>query len=81
VQLEEDMSDVEILDRLIAALKDKDLLQRKREFMSRIIQQEYSLDRYVERLTAVLKEIAADPGDENRTSIIEERNCGFETSS
>jgi hypothetical protein len=83
VQLEEDMSDVEILDRLSAALKDKDSLQRKRALMGQVVPQEYSLDRYVERLTAVLNEIDSSPAvsDENRTSIIEERNCGFETSS
>jgi hypothetical protein len=83
VQLEEDMSDLEIIDRLSAALKDKDSLQRKSAYMGQVVRQEYSLDRYVERLTAVLNEIDASPAvsDENRTSIIEERNCGFETSS
>jgi hypothetical protein len=83
VQLEEDMSDLEILGRLTAALKDKNSLQRKREFMGQVIRQEYSLDRYVERLTAVLKEIDASPAgsNENRASIIEERNCGLQTSS
>jgi hypothetical protein len=83
VQLEEDMSDLEILDRLSAALKDKDSLQRKRELMGQVVRQEYSLERYVERLTAVLNEIDASPAssDNDRTSIIEERNCGVETSS
>ena len=57
VQLEEDMSDLEILARLTAALKNKDSLQRKRDVMCKVVRQEYSLDRYVERLTAVLKEI------------------------
>lgn len=60
VQLEEDMSDMEIVDRLTAALKDKDSLQHKRDFMGQVVRQEYSLDRYVERLTAVLKEITAN---------------------
>ena len=83
VQLEEDMSDLEILGRLTAALKDKDSLQRKREFMGQVVRQEYSLDRYVERLTAVLKEIDASPagGNGNKTSIIDERTCGLQTSS
>ena len=57
VQLEEDMSDLEILGRLTNALKDKNSLQRKRDFMCKVVRQEYSLDRYVERLAAVLKEI------------------------
>jgi glycosyltransferase involved in cell wall biosynthesis len=80
VQLEEDMSDVEILDRLTAALKDKDSLQRKREVMGQVVRQEYSLDRYIERLTSVLKEINASPAgsNENEISIIEERNCGLQ---
>jgi len=83
VQLEEDMSDLEILDRLFAALKDKDSLQRKRELMGQVVRQEYSLERYVERLTAVLSEIDASPAssDNDKTSIIEEPNCGVETSS
>ena len=66
VQLEEDMSDLEILDRLSAALKDKDSLQRKKEFMGQVVRQEYSLDRYVERLTAVLNEIDANPADNDK---------------
>jgi len=69
VQLEEDMSDLEILGRLTAALKDKDSLQRKREFMGEVVRQEYSLDRYIERFTAVLQEICASRtgGNGNRT--------------
>src|SRR5215469_14320307 len=59
VQLEEDMSDLEILDRLTAALKDKKSLRHKSEVMGEVIRQEYSLDRYIERLTAVLQEISA----------------------
>jgi|SRR5215469_5429766 len=58
VQLEEDMSDLEILGRLTAALKDKEWLRQKSEVMGQIIRQEYSLDRYIERLTAVLQEIS-----------------------
>ena len=65
VRLEEDMSDAEILGRLTAALKDRDSLQRKREVMGQVVRQEYSLDRYVERLTAVLKEINASPAGSN----------------
>ena len=57
VQLEEDMSDLEILERLDAVLKDEESLRRKSEIMGRIMRQEYSLDRYVERLMAVLEEI------------------------
>jgi len=57
VQLEEDMSDLEIMARLTAALKDKDSLQRKRDVICKVIRQEYSLDRYVERLKAVLNGI------------------------
>ena len=74
VQLEEDMSDAEILGRLTAALKDRDSLQRKREVMGQLVRQEYSLDRYVERLTAVLKEINGSPADSNgnRFSTLEE---------
>ena len=74
VRLEEDMSDVEILGRLTAALKDRDSLQRKRQVMGQVVRQEYSLDRYVERLTAVLKEIDASLAgcNGNRFSIVEE---------
>ncbi len=74
VQLEEDMSDVEILGRLTAALKDRDSLQRNRQVMGQVIRQEYSLDRYVERLTAVLNEIDASHAGSNgnRSFIIEE---------
>jgi hypothetical protein len=61
VQLEEDMSDLEILGRLTAALQDKDSLRHKRDLMGKVVRQEYSLDRYVERLTAVLKEINESP--------------------
>ena len=57
VQLEEDMSDLEILERLDAVLKDEESLRRKSEIMGRIMRQEYSLDRYVERFAAVLEEI------------------------
>ncbi len=57
VQLEEDMSDLEILGRLDAALKDEESLRRKSEIMGCIVRQDYSLDRYVERLTTVLEEI------------------------
>lgn len=69
VQLEEDMSDLEILRRLTAALQDKDSLQHKRDVMCKVIRQEYSLDRYIERLTAVLQEISASSanGNGNRT--------------
>ena len=59
VQLEEDMSDLEILGRLTAALKDKDSLRYKREVMGKFVRQEYSLDRYIERLRSVLQEIGA----------------------
>lgn len=74
VQLEEDMSDLEILGRLTAALKDRDSLRRKREVMGQIVRHEYSLGRYVERLTTVLNEIDASPAgsDGNRSSIVEE---------
>jgi hypothetical protein len=69
VQLEEDMGDLEILGRLTAALKDKDSLRRKGELMRQVVRQEYSLDRYIERLTAVLQEIYASRtgGNGNRT--------------
>lgn len=65
VQLEEDMSDLEILCRLTSALQDKDSLQRKRDVMCKVIRQEYSLDRYIERLTAVLEEINESPAGVN----------------
>ncbi|SRR6266567_114919 len=69
VQLEEDMSDLEILGRLTAALKDKDSLRRKGELMRQVVRQEYSLDRYIERFTAVLQDICASRagGNGNRT--------------
>lgn len=57
VQLEEDMSDLEILSRLCAALKDEESLRHKSEIMGRIMREEYSLDRYVEKLEVVLEEI------------------------
>ena len=52
-----DSTDLEILERLDAALRDEESLRRKSEIMGRIVRQEYSLDCYVERLTAVLEEI------------------------
>lgn len=69
VQLEEDMSNLEILGRLTAALKDKGSLRREGELMRQVVRQEYSLDRYIERLTAVLQEICASRtgGNGNRT--------------
>ena len=66
VQLEEDMSDEEILRRLAVALKDKASLRHKREVMGRIIRQEYSLDRYVERLMGVLQEISGSAAEHNQ---------------
>jgi hypothetical protein len=66
VQLEEDMGDEEILRRLVAALKDKASLRHKREVMGRIIRQEYSLDRYVERLMAVMQEISGSAAGHNQ---------------
>lgn len=74
VQLEEDMSDLEILGRLTAALQDKDSLRHKRDLMGKLVRQEYSLDRYVERLKAVLKAIHESPAGAMETgfSIVEE---------
>ena len=63
VQLEEDMSDLEILARLTAALKDNDSLRYKSEVMRQLVGQHYSLDRYVDRLTAVLLEIGSNSAD------------------
>lgn len=70
VQLEEDMSDLEILGRLTAALQDKDSLRHKRDLMGKVVRQEYSLDRYVERLTAVLKAIHESPAGVNRNGTL-----------
>ena len=79
VQLEEDMSDEEILRRLAAALKDKASLRHKREVMGRIIRQEYSLDCYIERLMGVLQEISATASGPKAIGvpITEEQNCGW----
>ncbi|HKD80560.1 MAG TPA: hypothetical protein VKH81_12760 [Candidatus Angelobacter sp.] len=61
LRLEEDMSDQEILGRLSAALQDKELLRRQSSAMQELVCREYSLDRYVDRLMAVMCDVAADP--------------------
>lgn len=60
VQLGPEMSDREIMDRLSAALEDKELLRHKSAVMGELVRREYSLDRYVERLAAVLQDVARD---------------------
>lgn len=65
VQLEEDMSDLEILGRLTAALKDRASLRHKSEIMRQVVQREYSLDRYIQRLTEVLQEIGVSSAGSN----------------
>lgn len=65
LRLEEDMSDLEILDRLVAALEDKAWLRRQSAVMEEVIRKEYSLDRYVERLMAVMNHVAGGPGSDD----------------
>jgi hypothetical protein len=64
LRLEEDMSDLEILNRLFAALDDKALLRRQSAVMEEVIHREYSLDRYVARLKAVMHHVAGGPGSD-----------------
>jgi hypothetical protein len=60
VALEEDMSDAEILQRLMAALEHKDRLKRDGATMRERIGRERSLDLYGPRFDAVMVAIAAD---------------------
>jgi len=60
VAIEEDMSDDEILQRLMSALEHKDQLKRSGATMRERIRRERSLDLYQPRFDAVMQEIAAD---------------------
>lgn len=60
LQLEEDLTDAEILERLAGALDHEDQLIAAGLAMSEVIHADYSLDQYVKRLNGVMEEIAAD---------------------
>lgn len=58
LHLDNSMSDARILSRIEAALADKDGLCRKAAQAGSRVHADYSLDRYVERISRVLSEIA-----------------------
>jgi hypothetical protein len=60
LRLDKSMADSEILARIEVELADKEALCRKARIAHDRVHREYSLERYVERLEDVLREIAAD---------------------